>query len=636
MSENKATVPRHELQNTVWQELEKSIHAALETYANVHRGSGHASRATTHLYELARELVLDHLGLDQASYRVIFGSPRSTARLESRLKPGSWHSLSSREIGLPLGIRALAIRKKALSGVTPPQVGGGMARLVSPDTVVWARGSDHFEAGTPAIINVIALTRALQLLRRYGLDTLTPDPISETRAASWLGQDELDAVSGQDLLDRLRRSCIGLHTPVPTLEGDKPFVNLDNGASTPTFSPVWDSFRRTWRLSPDVHGEVIRGVKTIIGEFLGAKATDYETIFTVNTTEAINLVAEHLGRQPDTVVLNTFLEHNSNELPWRSSPNLDLIRLPVDDEGFVDLAELEKQLLAFNQSAEHAPKRIRLVSVSGASNVLGVYNDLSEIARIVHQYDARLLVDGAQLIAHRPIDIGTVDIDYFVFSAHKAYAPFGSGVLLARKGLLAFSPDEWSRIQESGKENVAGIAALGKALQLLRRIGLERIQAEEQALTARALVGLTAIPGLKVYGIQDPESPSFAGKGGVIVFELKGWLPHRAARTLTERYGIGLRYGCHCAHLLIKRLLHVPRWAESLQGWMVRLIPQLNLPGLVRISLGIENTAADIDALIQALGKLARKQKPPIPARAEDRQRLKNFPQMIARRVFAP
>jgi selenocysteine lyase/cysteine desulfurase len=308
----------------------------------------------------------------------------------------------------------------------------------------------------------------------------------------------------------------------------------------------------------------------------------------------------------------------------------------VDDEGFLDPAELEKQLAAHNQSPEPDGRRIRLVSVSGASNVLGTCNELTEIARITHQYGARLLVDGAQLLAHRPIDISATSIDYFVFSAHKAYAPFGSGALIARKGLLAFNPAEWEDIRDSGEENVAGIAALGKALQLLQRIGLEHIQAEEQTLTARVLRGMAAIPGLKIHGIQDPESARFERRGGVIVFELKGWLPHQAARELAERHGIGLRTGCHCAHLLIKRLLKVPGWAETIQGWMVSLVPRINLPGMIRVSLGIENTKADIDALIQALGKLARKEKPPIPARAEDRQRLKEFPQMIARRVFAP
>ena len=127
--------------------------------------------------------------------------------------------------------------------------------------------------------------------------------------------------------------------------------------------------------------------------------------------------------------------------------------------------------------------------MSGASNVLGVFNDLAEIGRIVHRYGARLLVDAAQLVAHRKVAMESSGIDYLAFSAHKAYAPFGTGVLVARKGLLSFSPAEMERIRSSGEENVGGIAALGKALVLLQRIGLDVIQEEEQALTARALLG---------------------------------------------------------------------------------------------------------------------------------------------------
>ncbi len=169
----------------------------------------------------------------------------------------------------------------------------------------------------------------------------------------------------------------------------------------------------------------------------------YEVIFTSNATEAINLVAESLSRESEDgtepVLINTLLEHSSNDLPWRMLPGYSLIRLYVDDEGFMDLKELEKLLSDYNQNGQHGKKRIKLVAVSGASNVLGVCNSLEEISRIVHSYGARLLVDAAQLIAHRKVDMEACGIDYLAFSAHKVYAPFGCGVLVARKGLLDFS-----------------------------------------------------------------------------------------------------------------------------------------------------------------------------------------------------
>ena len=271
-------------------------------------------------------------------------------------------------------------------------------------------------------------------------------------------------------------------------------------------------------------------------------------------------------------MLNTFLEHNSNELPWRTNPGLSLIRLPVDAEGFIDLHEMETLLRAYNQEGQHGQSgtsgsaRIKLVAVSGASNVLGTCNDLAEISRIVHRYGARLLVDAAQLVAHRKVEMAGWGIDYLAFSAHKVYAPFGTGVLLARKGLLSFGSAELALIRSSGEENVGGIAALGKALVLLQRIGLDVIQEEEQALTGRALAGLAQIPGLTIYGIKDPDSPRFARKGGVIAFDLKGILPSRVAKALAERGGIGVRYGCHCAHLLIKRLVGITPLLERLSG----------------------------------------------------------------------
>jgi selenocysteine lyase/cysteine desulfurase len=370
---------------------------------------------------------------------------------------------------------------------------------------------------------------------------------------------------------------------------------------------------------------------------LGAPLTAYDVVFTSNTTEAINLVAEslHNASEPgiEPVVLNTILEHNSNELSWRAVPGVTLIRLPVDPEGFMDLVELEKLLRQYNQESQHGKQRIKLVTVSGASNVLGTFNDLAEISRLVHLYGARLLVDAAQLVAHRKVDMAGWGIDYLAFSGHKAYAPFGAGALVARKDLLSFSPDELALIKASGEENAAGIAALGKALLLLQRIGLDVIQEEERALTARALRGMAQVPGIKIYGVKDPESPRFAQKGGVIAFDVGDRLPSRVARDLAERGGIGVRYGCHCAHLLVKRVVRIPPFLEQLQGLILLLAPRLSLPGVVRVSLGIENTEADVDTLIEALNRIAR--QPRNGAEKAAHQQMDDFARSAADRVYS-
>jgi selenocysteine lyase/cysteine desulfurase len=424
---------------------------------------------------------------------------------------------------------------------------------------------------------------------------------------------------------------------VPTAGGFRPYVNLDNAASTPTFEPIWEAARRAWRLPEGSRRELAAEVQAICADFLGAPRETYDLVFTANTTEAINLAAESLRGEPEAgvepVVLNTFLEHNSNELPWRALRGYSQVRLPVDEEGFVDLIQLEALLAGYNQDGQHGKKRIRLVAVSGASNVLGTYNDLQAIARIAHQYGARLLVDGAQMVAHRKVEMEACGIDYYAFSAHKIYAPFGAGALIARKGLLRFSPAEMERICASGEENTGGIAALGKALVLLQRIGMDVVQAEEAALTARALRGLANLAGIKkVYGVRDPAAPRFAHKGGVIAFTLEAMMADRVARGLAERGGIGIRGGCHCAHLLVKQLVGVGPRLALFQGVMLTLLRRVALPGVARVSLGIENSAADVDRLLGVLGDITR--QPMTAARTPVQQQMDAFVRDRARLVY--
>jgi selenocysteine lyase/cysteine desulfurase len=617
--------------------LELGVRAALETYSNVHRGSGLNSVVSTHLFEQARGIVLEHVGLSRGKHVAIFGTPRSAGMLMARLQPGSYRTASSRDVGLPLGVRALAVERTALPKSLPFLTGGGTARLVSPDWVIWAAAPERFEAGTPAIVNVIAFAKALLLARPLGVDAFENTTGETLTASEILRHDELDQYTGRQLLIELRRTLIGRGVRVPTVEGARPYVNLDNGASTPTFEPIWTAVRQTWRQPKQVQHAIVQAVKSIVADVLGAPSSDYDVIFTSNTTEAINLVAESSSRGAElgteSVVVNTLLEHNSNELPWRMVPGSSLIRLPMDAEGFVDSSELEALLSTYNERSEHGEKRVTLVVVSGASNVLGVFNDLAEISRIVHRYGARLLVDAAQLVAHRKVAMESSGIDYLAFSAHKAYAPFGTGVLLARKGLLNFSPGEMDRIRSSGEENVGGIAALGKALVLLQRIGLDVIQEEEQALTARALLGMQRVPGLKIYGIANPESPTFVHKGGVIPFDVKGVISHKVARELGARGGIGVRSGCHCAHLTVKRMLGVPPWAERLQGVILTVLRRLELPGVARVSLGIENSEEDVDTLIDVLGGIARQPRSGSPGKRV-KQQLDEFSEAAAQRVY--
>jgi selenocysteine lyase/cysteine desulfurase len=594
-----------------YRELERGVYAALETYSNVHRGSGHNSIVSTHLFEQAKEIVLKYMGLDKSKFTVIFCSPNRATTIISQLKPKTYQVLSSNDIGLSIGIRALAVKKNALPKGIPFQTGGGTAKLMSQNWVIWSGAPDKFEAGTPAIINIIMFAKALQLTQKYGEYIFADSVLEKKPANEILYNDELEQYSGQELLNKLRKTLIGRNILVPTIDGMRPFINLDNAASTPTFKPVWDVFCQTLHQTGKAQQEIVHEVKKICSEFLGAPLSEYDIIFTSNTTESINLVSESLSRQSDKefepVIVNTVLEHSSNDLPWRMVLNHSILRLNVNDNGFIDLKELETLLSSYNKEGQFGKKRIRLVALSGASNVLGVCNNIDEISRIVHKYGAQLLVDAAQLVAHKKVDIIQSNIDYLAFSAHKVYAPFGGGVLVVKKGLLNFKPEELESIKFSGDENAAGIAAFGKSLMLLKRVGMEIIQKEEQSLTKRVLNGMKQLESIKVFGIKNPESPDFAHKLGVIVFQVGNIMPARIAKELALVAGIGTRFGCHCSHILVKRILNVSPFLERFQWVIQNLVPGVRFPGVARISLGIENTEEDVDRLINTLSKISQK-----------------------------
>jgi selenocysteine lyase/cysteine desulfurase len=177
---------------TAFDVLERAVYAALETYSNVHRGSGHHSQVSTHLFEQARRIILDHLGLSAGKYLVIFGTPRSTDALTAHLEPGRYRIASSRDLGLPLGVRALAVERRALPKGPPVLTGGGTARLVGADWVMWAKAPDRFEAGTPAIINVIAFAKALLLRRSLGERAFERPAGTRRTASEILFRDEFE------------------------------------------------------------------------------------------------------------------------------------------------------------------------------------------------------------------------------------------------------------------------------------------------------------------------------------------------------------------------------------------------------------------------------------------------------------
>jgi selenocysteine lyase/cysteine desulfurase len=595
--------------NNAYAELEKSIFAALETYSNVHRGSGQFSQVTTHLYEMARSIVLEFLNLKKSGYKVIFCSPRRAEIFSSVLKQGSFKILRSSEYGFNLGVAAIAVRRKTLPAGIPFETGGGSTRLYGADWVMWAKAPERFEAGTPAIINIIAFAKALLMMKQMGSNIFIQEPFEELSATEILYDNKPEAGTGIGLLHELHKNLIGRNVLIPTTKGLQTFINFDNSASTPTFTPVWDAFRKTIHQTESTRIAIINEVRKICAEILGAPSTNYDILFTSNTTESINLAAQSLANEtnPGTEpqILTTIMEHSSNDLLWRTVAGHGLLRLPASNEGLFDLNELENLLRSYNAEYQHGSKRIKLLAVTGASNVLGTCNDLSKIGSIARKYGVLLLVDAAQLVAHRKMDMKASGIDYLAFSAHKVYAPFGTGVLIVRKGLLHFGEEELKRINTSAEENPGGIAALGKALLMLNRIGYAHIEAHERKLTSRAMLELARIPGFKIHGSLPGESFYPEHKIGVIGFELKNKISSAVAGKLARRAGIGVRYGCLCAHLIIKQLAGFTPLTEKIQRFVLKIVPILNLQGITRISFGIQNTEEEVDALIGEIKRIA-------------------------------
>jgi len=422
--------------NDARQTLSESIKAALETYSNIHRGSGHFAKITTRLYEKAREIVLEYLELKKHDYLVVFCTSRRAYTFQQKLKSGSYYVLRSKDIGLHLGVVAIAVRKKSLPSKIPIETGGGTTKLYGEDWVIWLDSPEKFEPGTPAIINIIAFARALQLLKKSGKNLFQNSSSGNLNASGILEMNGLETRKGKELLETLRNNFPGKNIKVPTTSGQTTFVNLDAAASTPAFGPAADTFLHTIFQPKETRQKVVCEARKICADFLNAPLSTFEIMFSSNTTESINIVAQSLnglsGSETEPVILTSILEHSSNDLPWRGINGATVIRLGVDKEGFFDLTKLESLLRAYNLDHKYGKKRITLVALSGASNVLGTCNDLSAAGQLIKKYGALLMMDAAQLAAHRKIDMLALHADFLAFSAHKVYAPFGTGVLFRR------------------------------------------------------------------------------------------------------------------------------------------------------------------------------------------------------------
>lgn len=382
----------------------------------------------------------------------------------------------------------------------------------------------------------------------------------------------------------------------------KPLVYLDNAATSQKPSVVVESLRRYYleensNIHRGVHylsqkaTEEYEGAREKIRSFINASHS-HEILFVRGTTEGINLVAHSfVGERikPGDEILITGMEHHSNIVPWQiicEKTGAHLRVVPINDKGEVIMEEYEKML---------TPK-VQFVSIVHISNSLGTVNPVKEMTEMAHARNIPVLIDGAQTVSHKKVDVRDLDCDFFVFSGHKMFGPTGIGILYGKSEYLEKMPpyqgggdmiksvtfektvyNDLPYKFEAGTPNIAGVVALGSAVDYINAVGLESVYTYEQDLLAYATEAVLGVDGLRIIGTADEKS-------AVISFILEGVHPHDIG-TIIDTEGVAIRTGHHCTQPVMKRF---------------------GIPATARASFAMYNTKAEVDALIHSIEK-ARK-----------------------------
>lgn len=422
-----------------------------------------------------------------------------------------------------------------------------------------------------------------------------------------------------------RSLIVGADAPVPLAGGGcRAAINFDNAATTPpfkavmreinAFAPWYASIHRGAGYKSILSSDMFEQSRQIIKKFVNADSERDVVIYTKNTTEAINLLAYSLAKpENDQVVLSTDMEHLANDLPWQKKFRVDYVG--IDEAGKLSLSSLREKL-AWYQG------KVKLVTVTGASNVTGYINPVYEIAKLAHKHGAQILVDGAQLVPHCQFDMKdyTLDehIDYLVFSGHKMYAPFGGGVLIGPKetfencepvfkggGIVRLVTRKFTIWDsppfkdEAGTPNAMAAAAIAAAIKTFNYIGADYIYQYEHKLINYAIDGLRRIPGIKIYC----SSKKNEKRVSLISFTIEDIHHKVLADILSAEAGIAVRSGLFCAHPYVIKLLKLSD--KDVDYYYNNKIDRF--PGLVRISLGLYNNYREIDTLLAVLTAIANK-----------------------------
>ena len=376
-----------------------------------------------------------------------------------------------------------------------------------------------------------------------------------------------------------------------------PLIYFDNAATTQKPNSVIDALSHYYtsdnaNIHRGIHALAERATtafeltRTKIKEFINAPSSD-QIILTAGTTGSINLVAQTFGRanfsKGDKILISN-LEHHSNIVPWQmiaEEKGAIIEVIPVDERGVLDLEAYGNLLDA----------SVKLVAVNHVSNAIGTINPIAEMIQLAHAHGAKVMIDGAQSIAHLDIDVQALDIDFFAFSAHKLFGPTGVGVLFGKRELLESMPpyqgggemikevsfegttyNELPYKFEAGTPNIADVIALSAAIDYVNALSKESLFTQELALLAYATEQLSTIPGLRIIG-------TAPDKIAVISFVMDGIHPQDLG-VLLDKFGIAIRTGHHCVQPLMKRF---------------------GLPGTCRASFAFYNTFEEIDLFVKAL-----------------------------------
>lgn len=422
-------------------------------------------------------------------------------------------------------------------------------------------------------------------------------------------------------IDNIREYVVGVDEPVELDDGTvQPMINFDNAATTPPLKPVMDAVDEEMKM----YGSIGRGfspksnhstdafeeARYTVMNFLGADPDLNTCVYVNSTTDGLNKLASALVESEDDMILTTRMEHHSNDLPWRE--RCHVVYAEVDEQGRIIYDDIER-LLNENEG------KIKYVCVTAASNVTGYITDVHRVAKMAHAHGARIIVDGAQIVAHREFSMTgetpEENIDFFVFSAHKMYSPYGGGAIVGPWEILnehmpefygggvvkivtdsSVSYKDSPESYEAGSPNYAGVIGMAKAMEILKEVGFDAIAEHEKVLNRRLIDGLSKFDDVIIYG----DTENIDDRVGVVSFNFTDINSFVMANKLANIGGAATRRGAFCAHPYVWRLMGISDEEAATYENCI----DMKTPGMIRCSFGIYNTEEEVDSFLKILAGL--------------------------------